>query len=226
MLPEYDFSKMDEPVQGKYHEAYKAGHTVKIHKEDGTVEVHYFTLEDGSVLIEPDIQIPPSIANLSAELSRRGLHFLVDAGSGQASRPLSSQELIIGLAQQEDARMHLALIALFLYQPETATAVPNSLSFLNEEHQVQLKLFYTAAAVLQLLYSERLRQFIPAWYSLPNYFMESLSINTDASPRTQLRELGQCHRKLTGIAANWMGSYRYAAERLSTRLAKEAVWAV
>jgi hypothetical protein len=56
MLPEYDFSKMGEPVQGKYHEAYKAGHTVKIHKEDGTVEVHYFMLEDGSVLIEPDIR--------------------------------------------------------------------------------------------------------------------------------------------------------------------------
>ncbi len=56
MLPEYDFSKMGEPVQGKYHEAYKAGHTVKIHKEDGSVEVHYFALDDGSVLIEPDIR--------------------------------------------------------------------------------------------------------------------------------------------------------------------------
>ncbi len=171
-------------------------------------------------------QTPSPIVDLSTELSRRGLHFLVDDESGGASRPLSSQELIVGLAQQEDARMHLALIALFLYQPETATAVTESLSFLSEEHQVQLKLFYTAAAVLQPLYSYRLRQFIPAWRSLPDYFMDSLSINAAAPHQTQLRQLGQCHRKLTGIAANWIGSYRYAAERLLTRLAKEAAWAV
>lgn len=56
MLPEYDFAKMSGGVRGKYHEAYRAGHTVKIVQEDGSVEVHYFTLEDGAVMLEPDVR--------------------------------------------------------------------------------------------------------------------------------------------------------------------------
>jgi len=54
MLPEYDFEgKPGE--RGKYYQAYRQGHSVKIHKEDGTVETHYFTLEDGAVMLEPDV---------------------------------------------------------------------------------------------------------------------------------------------------------------------------
>jgi len=54
MLPEYDFEgKQGE--RGKYYQAYRQGHHVKIHKDDGTVETHYFTLEDRAVLLEPDV---------------------------------------------------------------------------------------------------------------------------------------------------------------------------
>ena len=56
MLPEYDFASMKGGVRRKYYEAYRAGHTVKIHKEDGTVEVHHFTLEDGAVMLDPDVR--------------------------------------------------------------------------------------------------------------------------------------------------------------------------
>jgi len=56
MRPEYDFSKMSGGVRGKYYRAYRAGHTVKIHKSDGTTLVQYFKLEDGSVMLEPDIR--------------------------------------------------------------------------------------------------------------------------------------------------------------------------
>jgi hypothetical protein len=53
---EYDFSKMKGGVRGKYSKAYREGHTVSVCKEDGTVEVKYFQLEDGAVLLEPDIR--------------------------------------------------------------------------------------------------------------------------------------------------------------------------
>jgi hypothetical protein len=56
MRPEYDFAKMTGGVRGKYHKAYRAGHTVKIHKADGTTVVQYFKLEDGAVMLEPDIR--------------------------------------------------------------------------------------------------------------------------------------------------------------------------
>ena len=56
MLPEYDFSKMKGGIRGKYYKAYRAGHTTKIHKTDGTIETHHFTLENGAVMLEPDVQ--------------------------------------------------------------------------------------------------------------------------------------------------------------------------
>ncbi len=56
MRPEYDFANMKEGVRGKYYRSYRAGHTVKIHKEDETVETRCFTLEDGAVMLEPDVR--------------------------------------------------------------------------------------------------------------------------------------------------------------------------
>lgn len=55
MLSEYDFTGK-KGVRGKYHEAYQKGHSVRIHKEDGTIETSYFTLEDGAVMLEPDVR--------------------------------------------------------------------------------------------------------------------------------------------------------------------------
>jgi hypothetical protein len=53
---EYDFSAMKGGVRGKYYAAYRAGHKVVIHKEDGTDSVQYFKLEDGAVMLEPDVR--------------------------------------------------------------------------------------------------------------------------------------------------------------------------
>jgi len=56
MRPEYDFNKMDGGVRGKYYKAYRAGHTVKINKENGTTIIQHFKLEDGAVMLEPDVR--------------------------------------------------------------------------------------------------------------------------------------------------------------------------
>ena len=55
MLPEYDLARK-KGVRGKYHQAYRQGHTVKVYREDGTVSVQYFTLQEGAVLLEPDVR--------------------------------------------------------------------------------------------------------------------------------------------------------------------------
>ena len=56
MKHEYDFSSMKGAVRGKYYKAYRAGHKVKIHQADGTTSVQYFKLEDGAVMLEPDVR--------------------------------------------------------------------------------------------------------------------------------------------------------------------------
>ena len=54
MKDEYDFSG---GVRGKHYREYRQGHSVHINKEDGTTSVQYFTQEDGSVMLDPDIKI-------------------------------------------------------------------------------------------------------------------------------------------------------------------------
>ena len=53
MRAEYDFSG---GVRGKHAEAYQQGHTVTIHKKDGATVVQNFKLEEGAVLLEPDVR--------------------------------------------------------------------------------------------------------------------------------------------------------------------------
>ena len=53
MRAEYDFST---GVRGKHYKAYRQGHLVKVEKQDGSTEVHYFALEEGSVMLDPDIR--------------------------------------------------------------------------------------------------------------------------------------------------------------------------
>ncbi len=55
MLEEYNFTGK-KGVRGKYYRAYRQGHTVRIHQDDGTVNAQYFTLEDGAVMLDPDVR--------------------------------------------------------------------------------------------------------------------------------------------------------------------------
>ena len=53
MRDEYDFS---DGERGKHYQAYRKGHSVKIRKNDGSVEEHHFTEAEGSVMLDPDVK--------------------------------------------------------------------------------------------------------------------------------------------------------------------------
>ena len=53
MREEYDFS---QGVRGKHCRAYRAGHTIRVTKSNGTVEERYFTLGDGAVMFDPELK--------------------------------------------------------------------------------------------------------------------------------------------------------------------------
>ena len=55
VLPEYDLAGK-QGVRGKYYRAYRRGHSVRIHKANGEVNIKYFTLQDGAVMLEPDVK--------------------------------------------------------------------------------------------------------------------------------------------------------------------------
>jgi hypothetical protein len=175
-------------------------------------------------MINNPIQINEEV--LIAKLASLGLHFVIGKTKTIPKTNLTDTELIAGLIQQSDARLRMALIALFLYRPDLETAVAPSLSTLTPNDQILLKIYYTAAVLLQRIHETRLSQLIPSWHQLPDHFSKSLEVNTTDSPTTQLQELSHLHRKISGVAANWSGTYQYAAKRLMTRLEKEAVWAI
>ena len=54
MKKEYDFKNMKNGVKGKYAESYRAGHTVTIHKENGSTVVQNFNLEEGAILLDAE----------------------------------------------------------------------------------------------------------------------------------------------------------------------------
>ena len=53
MRPEYDFRGGE---RGKHFKDYRKGHAVRVRKADGTTNVQYFKLEDGAVMLEPDVR--------------------------------------------------------------------------------------------------------------------------------------------------------------------------
>ena len=165
-----------------------------------------------------------SANELTAELQAHGLAFLVGEQPAPSTPRLSSAKLLADLAQQQDARLRASLIALFLSNAAATDAVPVALSQLDDETQMTLKLYYTAAVILQVKYTKRLRLLSPDWFPLPDLFSLELGLPTAGDPQIRLQQLGQLHHQVTGLTANWPGTYEYAALRLIRRLEKEALW--
>ncbi|HSH79248.1 MAG TPA: hypothetical protein VLA19_12045 [Herpetosiphonaceae bacterium] len=53
MLPEYDFTG---GTRGKHYQAYRAGHRVTVHQTDGSTVVQHFKLEEGAVMLDPEVR--------------------------------------------------------------------------------------------------------------------------------------------------------------------------
>jgi hypothetical protein len=53
MRPEYDFTG---GVRGKHYKTLRQGYTVKVYQTDGTTLVQHFKLEEGTVVLEPDVR--------------------------------------------------------------------------------------------------------------------------------------------------------------------------
>ena len=43
-------------VRGKYYRDYRRGHTVRISRADGKIVTQHFTLQEGAVMLEPDVK--------------------------------------------------------------------------------------------------------------------------------------------------------------------------
>ncbi len=53
MCPEYDFTG---GVRGKHYKELREGYSIKIHQADGTTLIQNFRLEEGTVVLAPDVR--------------------------------------------------------------------------------------------------------------------------------------------------------------------------
>lgn len=162
---------------------------------------------------------------LVAELELVGVRYLSRQTPYQANRVRSPARLLADLVQQSSARVRQAVIAVLLSHPEYAETVPTALAQLNPADQQTLKLLYTAACLAQREYADRLRHFVAdSWRWLPELFSAELELPLEGTPRERLATLGETHRRLTGSAVNWAGTYTNVVERLLRRWEMERVW--
>jgi hypothetical protein len=161
---------------------------------------------------------------LVAELERLGVRYLSRQTSERASRNRAPHKLLADLVRQPSSRVRAALIALLLANPSFAEHVPAALKSLPLEHAQTLKLFYTAAMLLQRQYAAPLQTFLGAdWRWLPDLFSAEFNLPA-AAPREQLGILANLHQQKTGMTLNWAGTYENAARHLLRRWGLEQTW--
>ena len=72
--------------------------------------------------------------------------------------------------------------------------------------------------LLQQTYRSKLDELLGQRQPLPDLFGEKLAITAIGSSETRLRELGERHKALIGVRANWVGTYHHGAKRLIKRV--------
>lgn len=160
---------------------------------------------------------------LVAELELLGIRYLSRHTSDQAQRVREPDVLLADLVRQPSARVRNAVIAVLLSYPDYAEAVPAALERLQPVEQRTLRLFYTAAVLLQQEYAARLRPFV-AGRRLPDRFATDLGLPPVGSPRERLVALGQRHRQQTQSIVNWVGTYEKVARCLLRSWELEDKW--
>jgi hypothetical protein len=135
------------------------------------------------------------------------------------------ERLLADLVRQPSARVREAVIALLLAHPEYAAAIPGALAQLSQIDQTTLRLYHTAAVLLQGEHAERLRPRLAArWRPLPDLFSDELGLPRRGSHHEQLARLGRAHRQLSGAVVNWTGTYENVARHLVRRWELEYRW--
>ena len=177
-----------------------------------------------SALVSDDLSpLDREEERLVAELELLGIRYLSRSTETRARRVRPPDALLADLVRQPSARVRNAVIAVLLSQPDYAQAVPAALERLRFDEQQSLRLFYTAAALLQQAHAARLLPFVGD-RRLPDRFAAELDLPPTASTRERLGALGRRHRQETRTTVNWVGTYESVVRCLLRSWELEARW--
>ncbi len=160
---------------------------------------------------------------LVAELELLGIRYLSRHTSDRAERVRPPDILLADLVRQPSARVRATVIAVLLAHPEYAEAMSAALKRLRPAERRTLRLFYTAAVLLQQEYAGRLRPFVAGQW-LPDRSTVDLGLPDTTSPHERLVALGRQHRQQTQAHINWIGTYESVVRCLLRSWEVEAQW--
>lgn len=161
---------------------------------------------------------------LVAELEQLGVRYLSRQTNRKARRVRAPHHLLADLVQQPSSRVRAALIALLLARPSYGEHAPAALKQLPPEQAQTLKLFYTAAVLLQRQYAVPLQTFLGKDYHwLTDFFSAEFNLPA-VTPKEQIKALAKLHQQRTGVTLNWAGTYENAARHLLRRWELERTW--
>jgi hypothetical protein len=132
---------------------------------------------------------------------------------------LSDSEILTELSTHEGARIQMALIPLLLRCPSFSDVVPDVVDTLSDSDGAVLKLYYTAAVLLQSIHENELRRFLGDISLLKDIYSKELEVEGD-SAEERLHSLAASHARLSGLDINWVGTYRHSAERFLKALTR------
>ena len=159
-----------------------------------------------------------------AQLARLSVGYLSRQSVSEPKQIQSPDVLIANLIRQPTSRVRVAVISLFLAHPEYSEYIPAAIKLLSKKNAQVLKIFYTAAFILQKQYAKALMPFLGVkWKRLPDLFSKELGLAV-VSQKEQLKKLAQAHAELTKTELNWMGTYDNAARHLLRRWEMEKEW--
>lgn len=140
----------------------------------------------------PDAMMPITRDDLVAGLHARGVCYLAPTPSGD-ERPVTDEELLLGLAEAKDARLRFSLAALLLRHPMLSVTVEQLCAEpLQARALGELRKQYLAAMYLQRLWRTRLRLAFGDSPLIPERFTAELRL---PAPGVMHGELGL--RRLT-----------------------------
>jgi hypothetical protein len=140
---------------------------------------------------------------LASALHALGVNFIMGGNGDDRSLHKHPADLIAALAQSDEARLRLSLIALFLEHPEYAAHVRAVAKKLDSSAQLTLQCYYSAAVWLTKKHQWKI--------FLPDHFSKDLNLTPAEDPDENLRMLAKRHKELSGSLTNWLGTYQHAA---------------
>ena len=143
---------------------------------------------------------------LASALHALGVKFIMGGEGEDDELHKKPTRLLVELAQSKESRLRLALIPLFLEHPEFALHVNKAARKLELTSRITLECYYTAAMFIRKKYQPRRR-------ALPDHFSKKLNIPITNDAEENLRALAKRQREISGVHANWFGTYQHAAQR-------------